>query len=94
MAFPRMAIYEGRDKESGSGFKIAGVRLHGPAIRAAAAHNFLAEIAKGTNALPYTGTRTMARRPPCGESPSVMSPPCERAMSRAMASPSPVPPSS
>ena len=42
----------------------------------------------------YTGIRTAARRPPIGLSPSVMSPPCERAMSRAMARPSPVPPSS
>jgi hypothetical protein len=42
----------------------------------------------------YTGTRTVARNPPIGLSPSVMSPPCERAMSRAIASPSPVPPSS
>ena len=40
----------------------------------------------------YTGTRTVARRPPSGESPSMMSPPWERAMSRAMARPSPVPP--
>ena len=42
----------------------------------------------------YTGTRTVARKPPSGLSPSVMSPPCERAMSRAIASPRPVPPSS
>ena len=42
----------------------------------------------------YTGTLTTARNPPRGLSPSVMSPPCERAMSRAMASPRPVPPSS
>src|SRR5882672_10621208 len=28
----------------------------------------------------YTGTLTVARRPPIGLSPSVMSPPCERAM--------------
>ena len=42
----------------------------------------------------YTGTRTVARSPPSGLSDSMMSPPCERAMSRAMASPSPVPPSS
>ncbi len=40
----------------------------------------------------YTGTRTVARKPPSGLSPSVMSPPCERAMSRAMARPRPVPP--
>ena len=43
---------------------------------------------------PYTGTRTVARRPPSGLSDRMMSPPCERAMSRAMASPRPVPPSS
>jgi len=42
----------------------------------------------------YTGTRTVTRRPPSGLSPNEISPPCERAMSRAMASPSPVPPSS
>ena len=36
-----------------------------------------------------TGTRTVARNPPIGLSPSVMSPPCERAMSRAIASPKP-----
>ena len=42
----------------------------------------------------YTGTLTIARNPPSGLSPSVMSPPWERAMSRAMASPRPVPPSS
>ena len=42
----------------------------------------------------YTGTLTVARKPPSGLSPSVMSPPCERAMSRAIASPRPVPPSS
>src|SRR5207245_2079140 len=42
----------------------------------------------------YTGTLTAALNPPIGLSPSVMSPPCERAMSRAMASPRPVPPSS
>src|SRR5262249_8794828 len=43
---------------------------------------------------PHTGTRTVARRPPMGLSDRTMSPPCERAMSRAMARPSPVPPSS
>ena len=37
----------------------------------------------------YTGTRTVARKPPSGLSPRVMSPPCERAMSRAMARPKP-----
>src|SRR5262249_39186778 len=42
----------------------------------------------------YTGTRTVARSPPSGLSDSVISPPCERAMSRAMARPRPVPPSS
>ena len=42
----------------------------------------------------YTGTRTVARNPPSGLSPRLMSPPCERAMSRAIASPRPVPPSS
>ena len=42
----------------------------------------------------YTGTRTVARKPPSGLSDSMMSPPWERAMSRAMASPRPVPPSS
>src|SRR5205085_6543908 len=42
----------------------------------------------------YTGTRTVARSPPSGLSESMMSPPCERAISRAIASPSPVPPSS
>ena len=41
-----------------------------------------------------TGSRTQARRPPMGLSDSMMSPPWERAMSRAMARPSPVPPSS
>ena len=40
------------------------------------------------------GTRTEARRPPSGESASAMSPPWPRAMSRAMARPRPVPPSS
>ena len=53
-------------------------------------HRLAAELAMA----PYTGTRTVARKPPSGESPSVMSPPCERAMSRAMARPRPVPPSS
>lgn len=42
----------------------------------------------------YTGTRTVARRPPALLSERLISPPCERAMSRAIASPSPVPPSS
>src|SRR5262249_35911096 len=42
----------------------------------------------------YTGTRTVARSPPIGLSESRISPPCERAMSLAMARPSPVPPSS
>src|ERR1700693_4020536 len=42
----------------------------------------------------YTGTRTVARRPPSGLSSRMMSPPWERAMSRAIASPSPLPPSS
>src|SRR5690348_12095046 len=42
----------------------------------------------------YTGTRTVARRPPIGLSPRLMSPPCERAISRAIARPRPVPPSS
>ena len=36
-----------------------------------------------------TGTRTLARNPPSGLSPSVMSPPCERAISRAIAKPRP-----
>src|SRR6202035_6105068 len=38
----------------------------------------------------YTGIRAVARRPPIGLSPSVMSPPWERAMSRANARPQPV----
>jgi Ca2+-transporting ATPase len=38
------------------------------------------------------GTRTVARKPPSGEFVSVISPPWARAMSRAMASPSPEPP--
>jgi hypothetical protein len=42
----------------------------------------------------YSGTRTVARKPPALLSERLMSPPCERAMSRAIASPSPVPPSS
>ena len=41
---------------------------------------------------PAFRVRTVARRPPSGESPSMMSPPCERAMSRAIARPKPVPP--
>ncbi len=41
-----------------------------------------------------TGSRTAACRPPIGLSFSTMSPPCERAMSRAIASPRPAPPSS
>ena len=41
-----------------------------------------------------TGIRTAALRPPMGLSESVMSPPWERAMSRAIARPSPAPPSS
>ena len=42
----------------------------------------------------YSGTEMMARRPPIELSPSVMSPPWLLAMSRAMARPSPVLPSS
>src|SRR4029079_6931728 len=38
----------------------------------------------------YTGTRTVARNPPSGLSPSVISPPGERAISRARAKPRPV----
>ena len=45
-------------------------------------------------AVSSTGIRTAALRPPMGLSESVMSPPCERAMSRAIARPSPAPPSS
>ena len=44
--------------------------------------------------LDHTGTRTVARSPPSGLSPNMISPPCERAMSRAIARPSPLPPSS
>ena len=42
----------------------------------------------------YAGMVTVARRPPSGLSPRMMSPPCERAMSRAIGKPSPVPLSS
>src|SRR5207237_10039867 len=41
-----------------------------------------------------TGTVTVALKPPSGLSDSAMSPPWERAMPRAIASPRPVPPSS
>ena len=44
--------------------------------------------------IPQIGMRTAARRPPIGLSDRTMSPPWERAMSRAIARPRPAPPSS
>jgi hypothetical protein len=40
----------------------------------------------------HTGSRTLALNPPSGESDSMMSPPCDRAISREMARPRPDPP--
>lgn len=42
--------------------------------------------------LPQTGSLTVARKPPSGLSDSMISPPCERAISREMARPRPEPP--
>ena len=75
-----------------------GKRLEGDAdLEAQLGRNHRAaqrRICSASKSVDYTGTRTVARKPPIGASPSAMSPPCDRAMSRAMARPSPVPPSS
>jgi hypothetical protein len=56
---------------------------------------YVSQIARPiSTARSYTGMRKVARKPPSGLVVSWMSPPCERAMSRVIARPSPVPASS